>query len=235
MSEQHWQLWFEKIWALREETLYRSFFGDTGPGIYTLPASTFASLGEPNPDPRFLTHGVFECPPNPTRDHWLYVTSGMSNPWGDTPETANPEGYSGLGYEFTVHARERGRWPILLLHWLMAVQLLVAAGKLQGELLQRNDRIPLGGPLAKKDGLLTHALVTAPDEVGLSDNQPFENQPTYPPVFALPSGHVDLLLLIGITENEKNFAQSQSVEGLITLLRHHHVFPFTDPTRISMV
>ena len=58
MSEQHWQTWFEQIWALREETLYRDFFGDTGPGIYPIPASTFAAIGEPSPDPRFLTHGV---------------------------------------------------------------------------------------------------------------------------------------------------------------------------------
>ncbi len=78
-----WRQWFERIWADREERIYRALFGDTGPGIYTIPTTVFASMGVADPDPRFLTHGVFECPPNDRRAHfWLYVTSGMSNSVG---------------------------------------------------------------------------------------------------------------------------------------------------------
>src|SRR4051812_47299798 len=101
MSQESWQTWFEAIWAHREEHLYPALFGPTGPGIYPIPAATFHGLGCAEPDPRFLTHGVFECPPTPARPHWLYVTSGMSNPWGDDPATLRPDAPSGLGCEFT--------------------------------------------------------------------------------------------------------------------------------------
>jgi hypothetical protein len=237
MSEANTQKWFESIWTQRDEVLYRQFFGAAGPqggAIYTLNDAAFRSVRMECPDPRFLTHGVFEFAPTDARQDWLYVSSGMSNPWGQTPETAKPEDYSGLGYEFVLHAPERARWPIQLLHWLMAVQLLVATGHLQGELLQHHDRIPLGGALAKKNGLLTHVLVTSPGEVGLS-GAPQDALPNYPPQFQLPSGMVDLMLLVGITQREAEFASSQGVEGLVTLLRHRHFFPRTDPGRISVV
>jgi hypothetical protein len=237
MSEAITQKWFEAIWTQRDEVLYQQFFGAAGPqggAIYTLNDAAFRSVGAECPDPRFLTHGVFEFAPTETRTDWLYVSAGMSNPWGQTPETANPAEYSGLGYEFVLHAPERGRWPIQLLHWLMAVQLLVAIGQFQGELLQHHDRIPLGGALAKKDGMLTHVLVASPDEAGLA-GAPADDLPHYPPQFHLPSGIVDLMILVGITEREADFARTQGVEGLITLLRHRHFFPRTDPARITVV
>ena len=225
MNEQDWQKWFEDIWADREDRIYRAFFGDLGPGIYPIPVDTFKSLGRPDPDPRYLTHGVFECPPTPTRSDWLYVSSGMSNPWGDNPETADPNGYSGLGFEFTMHTKARARWPIQVLHYLMAVQLLVASGDLKGGLLERNDRVPLGGALWKKDGLLTHLLVA----------EPAPPPQGYPPQFQLASGKVDLMLILGITDREKEFAKTQGAEALLALFHHHGVFPRTDPERPSVL
>ena len=144
-----WQKWFEAIWADREDRVYRDYFGELGPGIYTLRPENFAQVGAKNVDPRWLHHGVFECPPagassHVRRDHWLYVSSGMSNPWGDSPETAKPEGLSGLGFELTLHTREPGRWALELMQWLMAVQLLVASGELQGAgggLVEYDDRV----------------------------------------------------------------------------------------------
>ena len=127
-TDDQWQKWFEGIWADREDRLYKAFFGETGPGIYTISRTMFESMGRPDPDPRFLTHGVFECPPTEARPQWVYVTSGMSNPWGDSPETVNPAAPSGLGYEFTLHTPMQAQWAIRVLQWLMAVQLLVAAG-----------------------------------------------------------------------------------------------------------
>jgi hypothetical protein len=232
MSDDGWQKWFEGIWADREEKVYRAFFGDTGEGIYTLGMETFKALGCEGADPRFLTHGVFACPPNEKRDHWVYVTSGMSNAWGETPETVRKEGPSGLGYEFTLHAREKAMWPIKMLHWVMAVQLLVATGDLQGELLQQNDRVPLGGPIGKKEGLLTHLLVTSPEgESMLAGGR----GAGYPGAFGLKSGNVELLLLVGITGKENDFAKAQGAEGLVTLLQHRGVWPVTDVGRVSLV
>ena len=57
----------------------------------------------------------------------------------------------------------------------------------------------------------------------------------YPKQFQLASGNVDILLLVGITERENDFARSQDAEGLIGLLHHHGVFPLTQPERTSLV
>jgi hypothetical protein len=228
MTDQELQQWFEDIWADREERIYPAFFGDVGgagKGIYNLSIETFKSLGHPDPDPRYLTHGVLECPPTDSRKDWLYVSSGMSNPWGESPETVDPNNYSGLGMEFTLHTPGQARWAIEVLHHVMAVQLLVAAGEINGPLVEHNDRIPLGGSLWKKNGTITHLLVTYPPE-------PPEG---YPARFELASGKVDVMLIIGITQRERDFAHTQGVEPLIGLLRHQGIFPVTDPERLSTV
>jgi hypothetical protein len=223
MDDVAWKKWFEGIWAEREEGVYAGMFGDLGPGIYTIPVSVFEGLGCEKPHPRYLTHGVFECPPHGDRLEWVYVTSGMSNPWGENAETIKPDAYSGLGFEFTMHTRERARWPIQILHWVMAVQILVATGELQGNLLERNDWFALGDPIWGRGskGVLTHVLVCAPE--------------TYPAEFMLASGNVDMMLLVGISEREAEFAKTQGSEGLVKLLKHHGVFPVTDPARVSVV
>jgi hypothetical protein len=149
----------------------------------------------------------------------------MSNPWGVSPESVHPGGFSGLGFEFTLHTRAQSRRAIQVLHWVMAVQLLVAAGAVKGELLERRDRIALGGPLWKKEGLITHLLVAEPPA----------GKGGYPPSFELASGRVDLMLLVGITQREADFARTQGYEPLLTLLEHREVFPLTDAERISMV
>ena len=228
MNEQEWQQWFQTIWADREERIYPAYFGDVGgagQGIFNLPIETFKSLGKPDPDPRFLSHGVFEFAPTDTRPHWLYASAGMSNPWGDNPDTADPNGYSGLGFEFTMHTNAQARWPIQVLHYLMAVQLLVASGDVQGHLLEHNDRVPLGGSLWKKDGLITHLLVAEPPLPPIG----------YPPAFQLATGKVDLMLILGITAKETDFAKTQGAPPLINLLKHHGLFPLTDPERPSVL
>lgn len=107
--------WFEGVWADREERLYRGFFGEGEVRVYALPEAVFLGLGKGDVDPRFLTHTVLEYSPaegNDGKRDWIYVTSGMSNPWGETAETADAKGYSGLGFELVMHTRgaRGGRW-----------------------------------------------------------------------------------------------------------------------------
>jgi hypothetical protein len=234
MAEQDWQKWFEEIWERREEYFFRGFFGDMGKGIYTLTQQTFAAIGVADPDPRFLFHGVFECPPSERHADWIYVSSGMSNAWGDSPETADPGGYSGLGCEYVLHTSSRQQWAIQILHWLMAVQLAVASGKMEGGLLQRHDRVGIGNGIPTKDGpgLITHLLVCSPEELGMIPDVP---RLCYPAEFGLATGKVEMLTLVGITSRERDFAKSQDVPGLVTLLHHHGVFPRTEPGRQSLV
>ncbi|MGN6369140.1 MAG: suppressor of fused domain protein [Phycisphaerae bacterium] len=157
------------------------------------------------------------------RDHWLYVSSGMSNPWGDSPETAKPEGLSGLGFELTLHTREPGRWALELVQWLMAVQLLVAGGELQGGILEYDDRVQFRR--GKDSGDVSRLLVARPTVELMG----------YPESFQLASGRVDVMTLVGISEREAEFAKSQNPEGLVTVLRHHEVWPLTSLKRVSVV
>jgi len=227
MDEQTRQQWLESLWADREERLYRQFFGDLGRGIFTLTPETFEQMGRRDPDPRWLFHGVFECPPTAARPHWIYVTSGMSNPWGESPETIKPDAFSGLGFEFTVHAKEPSRWAIDLLHWLMAVQLLAACGQLKGGLIEYNDRVRFRPATEGKASAINTLLIATPPAPGAPGG--------YPAQFHLASGKVDLMLAVGISEREADFARTQDPEALIRLLRHHEIYPLTDLNRITVV
>ena len=101
MADEIWQEWFENAWAVREEGIYRSLFGDIGSGIYPLDIELFrGQFRQTSVDPRWLTHGVFESRPNESRASWLYVSSGLSNAWEANP--AKPHEVSGLGCEFII-------------------------------------------------------------------------------------------------------------------------------------
>jgi hypothetical protein len=225
-GDREWQKWFEGIWEDREERVYRAFFGGIGAGIYNLSEKLFLEQGAEAVDPRFLFHGVFECPPTERRREWVYVTSGMSNAWGADPKTVNVAEYSGLGFELTLHTKEQAVWGIRLLQYVMVVQLMMATGQRQGELVRANDRINLGAPLWLAEGELTHLLVTEPVEGTTAD---------YPRQFVLGSGVVDLLLLVGITGKEAEFARTQETGALVNALRARGVFPVTDPGRKSVI
>jgi hypothetical protein len=71
----------ERSWEYREETLYRRLFGDTGPGIYLDMDLLRNVFKQEQIDPRWLHVGVNACPPHGDRRHWIYVSTGLSNPW----------------------------------------------------------------------------------------------------------------------------------------------------------
>jgi hypothetical protein len=87
----------ERVWAFREEEIYPEIFGEVGPGIYTLDVDTFKNVFDRDPDPRWIFTGVFECPPSSKHSDWIYVTSGLSNPWQQTGPAVAPDEPSWLG------------------------------------------------------------------------------------------------------------------------------------------
>ena len=186
----------EDAWEEREEVVYPEVFGDTGPGIYPLSNDVFEQLDAQSVDPRWLTHGVFQSPPNDTRNTWVYVTSGMSNPW----ESDEPQDYSGFGVEFVLETEQASTWAINVLHTLMAYNLMLASGQM-GEpgLLDYGDRIPF----ALSEDIA--AMVIAP---------PFQ----LPENIDIKSGRVDFLQIVGVTEAELTYAQETSSEALIEML-----------------
>ncbi|BBO27729.1 Suppressor of fused protein (SUFU) [Marisediminitalea aggregata] len=186
----------EDAWEEREEVVYPEVFGDTGPGIYPLSNDVFEQLDAQSVDPRWLTHGVFQSPPNDTRNTWVYVTSGMSNPW----ESDEPQDYSGFGVEFVLETEQASTWAINVLHTLMAYNLMLASGQM-GEpgLLDYGNRIPF----ALSDDIA--AMVIAPT-FQLPEN------------IDIKSGRVDFLQIVGVTEAELTYAQETSSEALIEML-----------------
>ncbi|MGR8931916.1 MAG: suppressor of fused domain protein [Gammaproteobacteria bacterium] len=182
----------EESWEEREERSYKQLFGDTGPGIYPLSVELFERMDAKAVDPRWLSHGVFKCPPTESRSTWAYVTSGMSNPW----DAEKPKEYSGLGVEFLMETENEETWAIEVLQTLMAYQLMLVAGQM-GDFppINYGHRVPLA---------LSESIRT----------MMFTRPVNFPDSFSIKSGKVDLLQAVGITPAELESAKQSSSEQL---------------------
>ncbi|MGI8908778.1 MAG: suppressor of fused domain protein [Candidatus Sumerlaeaceae bacterium] len=220
-DKQTWENWFRDVWADREDRVYRELFGDIGNAIHTIPSVLFERMGFKHVDERWLVHGVFESAPNETHKSWLYVTSSLSNPWGADPETIDPTQPSGLGFELVLQTPRQESWAIQVLHWLMAIQILAASGMVKGDTVQLHDRVPLQTSIdPATESAMRHLIICEPE--------PFAKQ------FGLPSGTVDLLLCVGMTDAENEFAREHGALPLLQLLREQTDFPVTDSSRTSV-
>ncbi len=221
MSEEE-QDWLEAAWEDREERIYPEYFGPIGNQIYPLSAELFTkTFKQDSIDPCWLNHGVFESAPNPKHRSWLYVTSGLSNAWGD--EHPDPTDYSGVGCEFVLECPTQAKWAIIRLQHLLAFQILISVGRYpSAELLDSYDRIPLRGSISPEPSLLTHLMLAPPPE---------QSDGGYPASFQLASGTSDLLAVVGVTEAEVGFARKNGGAALVERLREAGAFPVTDPAR----
>lgn len=213
----------EEVWAYREKTAYPTLFGVPSRGIFPLDAGIFADVfGVHDVDPRWLHLGVMEFSPTPTRQSWLYVTSGASNPWETEPQDYRPDEHSWLGMEFVIEVADKADWPIYVLHRLLAYQLLVTHGHFGDyEPVSYGFRVPAGGSIDRSgDSPLTFLAVAKPSH--------------YESTVQLDSGIFDFLHVVGITEQERDYAKSTSTEELIARLTIHGAYPVTDPKRVSI-
>jgi hypothetical protein len=210
----------DRAWEEREEIAYTTLFGDLGPGIYPLDAAQFTEgFGQTSVDPRWLHYGVFRSPPTATRQHWAFVTSGLSNPW----EADAPDAVSGFGHEFILEATLGADWLLRRVLHVLAFDILLAHGRYTGrEPLAPYDLLPLHGPI-DPDGRsqLTYFMVCPPAEPRRSIH--------------LVSGAVELYSLIGITEAEAVYTRAQGGARLEALLRQAGAFPVVAPDRLSVV
>lgn len=211
----------QAVWMLREEQIYPALFGPGRRGVFALEPAVFTErFRQAEVDPRWLSHGVFEFAPTPRRRSWVYLTSGLSNPWDQPPETYEFDETSGAGLEFMFESAVQGDWAIRVLQNLLAYDLLLAAGRFPGRApLAPGDGVPLGGDLP--GGHIRH-LVAALGE-GLEAE------------FALPSGKVRLLAFTGITDAEAEWARTNGSAALIDRLRKAGHHPVTDPGRPSIL
>lgn len=213
--------WFESVWSLREDRVYPQLFGDLGAGVHVAGPAVFERF-RGTPHPGWQNNGVFSCPPGPQRDSWLYVTSGLSNPWNLQQPGRDPTGFSGLGFELVVESSAPAGWAVPLLHNLMAYELLVAVGTWPGaELLEYGNRVPLGASITPEfDSAIRWLLVEQPGH--------------YPSAFDLPSGRVDLFHLVGATDAEVELARQTDQQMLVALLQQGGAYPRTDAQRASL-
>jgi len=223
-GEDSWQQWFEAVWAHREDVVYRERFVDLGKGIYTPKPELYTQdMHQKEFHPGWLHHGVLECPPGDHRATWLYVTSGLSNPWNVEEGEVDPSGFSGLGFELMFECTEQAPWVVPVLHRLQAYEMLVAVGRFPGaELFEYGNRIPLNASLAPAlQSEITWLLVEPPKVCA--------------PWFELASGRVDFFELVGLTEAEARFAREQGHDALVERLVAGSEFPVTDPRRASLI
>jgi len=220
-DQQSWENWFQDVWAYREDVVYRELFGTVGPHVHTLTPELFARLGQPEPDPRWLVHGVFEIAPSEKLPYYTYVSTALSNPWGENPEQANPAEPSGLGFELLMHTPQQANWAIQVLHWLMAVNILAASGLLQGDTIAAGARVPLHTSIDPLNpaSAVKNLLILEP--VHLKSR------------FQLPSGTVDFLLCQGITDEEMGKAQELDYNDMLGYLQTHGIYPVTDASRTA--
>jgi len=212
----------EEVWRIREEEVYPSLFGPVSRGIFPLSQDLFSQrFGQNDIDPRWLFMGVFEFAPHGDRNHWLYVTSGYSNPWDD--EEFDPTGESGAGVEFTFAVSEQGDWAIQTLQSMLAFDLLLGAGRFpNGNRFCLHDRIPLRSPVNGDPECQIRNLVLVEREGG-------------PQEFLLPSGEVIVVGFTGITDAELSFAKLHGSEPLLERLRAAGHHPITNPHRNSIL
>ncbi len=203
----------ERAWEQREQEVYPSLFGNLGEGIYTLSFELFQQqFGSESIDPRWMHYGVFKSPPNEHRPTWLYVSSGMSNPW----EADDAGVHSGLGSEFVLEAKNDAPWAIPLLQSLIAFNILVSIGKYGDRpILGHWDRIP-----QSIEPNISHFVLGLPI--------------SHPETIELVSGEVDLLQVVGITREEFAYAKEFGSPAICSLLQEHGVYPVTDPDRSSV-
>lgn len=223
VSREEWEKWFQDVWALREDVIYKRLFGATSTKVFTIPRQLFERMGFPEVDERWLTHGVIVCEPTETRSHWSYITTALSNPWGISPDQAKPTEPSGLGFELLMETPQESPWAVGVLQWLMAVNILAATGQLQGETVFNGVRVPLQGGIDPKqpECSIRNLLITEASHLT--------------PRFTLPSGTVDLLLCIGITDKEMEFIRDEDQNKLLGPLKAAGIFPFTVADRESVI
>lgn len=204
----------EEAWEQREEDIFKALFKDLGEGIYPLDSELFNNqFNYENVDPRWLHLGVFKCPPSGDRKTWLYVTSGMSTPW----ESDEPQEYSGYGTEFLFETTNECDWAINVLRSLIAFNIMLAIGHYGDKpLLEYGDRIPF-----EVEPNIKAMLIVEPKD--------------FPVCFELISGKVDLMQVVGITEAELEYANSQGSDRLSELLFSVIGNYVTDTERDSVV
>jgi hypothetical protein len=167
----------DEIWRLREEEIYPRLFGTQSRGIFTLSQALFRErFGQVDVGLRWLFLGVFEFAATADRSCWVYVTSGLSNPWENGQDASAVHDSSANDVQLLLATTECAEWAIVTLLNLLAFDVLLSADRYPGKpSLTPGDRIPLRAPINENEAcLIRNVPITRADNIW--------------PAFTLPSG-----------------------------------------------
>jgi hypothetical protein len=213
-----------RAWNARA-ALYNQLFGDhmfSLPKTYAPPkveiqevksAADIAAILGTNISERDVSIVVY--PPTESTPYWLYVTSGLSNPWFGEGDGE----VSGFGHELVLKTKEPGRWQFRLLRRL-ASYVLTYSGTLQPGVMLQFDMPLFYSDRSAMDGILIWYLDEAVECI-----------------YDLPSGKFGIFLVLGIMSDEADFVRSFS-DGcwcMQQLLRNAGHDQITDPFRESIM
>lgn len=215
-----------RSWESRDK-LYRELFGDhkySVPKHYAPPkppeeqnpqtVSNVASLLGKTTNEKDIPILAYE--PTDLRPYWIYLTSGLSNPWFGATDGE----VSGFGCELMIKSATDARWPIELLQRL-AYYVLSYSGTLSPgvSLIMDTPLLPTGK--SELEGLIIWYADEAPDCI-----------------YQLPFGVFGIFSVIGITQDENDFVRSVDQYGcwclqqILRLAGHQQI---TDPKRHSVM
>lgn len=159
---------------------------------------------------------ILAHPPSGTRDYWIYITSGLSNPWFQE----KPEEVSGFGCELMLKSTHASLWPIRQLR-RMCSYLMTYKGTLSpGLVLEMKSPYAVPHP-----SLLTNMAIWYADEAPDC-------------LYQLPSGIFGVFCAIGITEDEARYAESSGEYGtwcIQQVLRNTSIGQLSNETRQSVM
>ena len=159
---------------------------------------------------------ILAHPPAEGRNHWVYVTSGLSNPW--TQE--KPEEVSGFGCELMIKSTKPSMWPIRQLRRLCTYLLSYSGTLSPGLILEMKSPYAVPNP-----SLLTNLAIWYADEAPDC-------------LYELPSGIFGIFCVIGITEDEAKYAEGSGEYGtwcIQQVLRNTEIGQLSDETRSSVM
>jgi hypothetical protein len=159
---------------------------------------------------------VLAYAPTDARPYWLYVTSGLSNPWFQE----EPDQVSGFGCELMIKAPRSSRWPIKMLrrlaHFILSYSGTLSPGVILG----------MPGPINPgKDADLNNIFIWYADEAPDA-------------WYEMESGGFGIFCAVGISEKECRFAEQTGEYGtwcIQEVLRRTGSGQVTDPARTCVM
>ena len=184
---------------VREEIVYKKLFPAIKSEFFVPQKAKLVAFG--GKELIEVGWGVFQIEPTEKNPHWIYLTSGLSNPFDDEEFEDYEE--SGYGFELAMYTQKKSPWAISVLWNLMGYVLTT------GNIFADGHVMPLNGPIDGEKSALK-SLIFYDDRT-----------------FSLPTGSFTLLTALGITEEESDLLRTYPPADLKKKLEGKNIFPLT--------